>query len=391
MTMLCASPAGVMVAGRVSPRMREGFSTNKVRHGVKCTVSTSGNSSSAPLETPSSVERVALGKDGPMVSALGIGAWSWGDRSGYWGWGKEGGYGEEDVRDAYAATRQLGIDFIDTAEVYGFGMSEELLGKFVREEAAGKVDVPGESRGKVQVATKFAPLPWRFSASDVEGACRASLKRLEMDSIALYMIHWPGFLTNGWANDNYVDGLAKCKELGLCDSIGVSNFNAQRVRGAQARLSSRGLQLASNQVQYSLVYRNPERTGVVEACREAGTTIVAYSPLGQGLLTGKYGVDKAKPDGPRKSVFTDARLREVQPLVDLLQHIGDERGGKTPAQISLNWLLCKDVVPIPGVKNRRQIQQAAGALGWRLSDAEVAELDTISARVSTVGAPFEAW
>ena len=334
-------------------------------------------------------ERVQLGRDGPEVSALGIGAWSWGDRSGYWGWDK-GGYGEADVRDAYKATRELGIDFIDTAEVYGFGMSEQLLGGFVRDEASGILDV-GAPPSPPRVATKFAPLPWRFSAGDVEAACRASLGRLGADSVALYMLHWPGFLTQAWSNDAFVDGLGQCRAAGLCESVGVSNFSARRVREASARLAAVGVPLASNQVQYSLVYRNPERTGVVEACREAGTAVVAYSPLGQGLLTGKYGPDKAKPDGPRRAVFSDARLREVQPLVDLLGHIGDARGGKTPAQVSLNWLLCKDVIPIPGVKNRTQIEQAAGALGWRLSDAEVAELDATSARVSTVGAPFEAW
>jgi aryl-alcohol dehydrogenase-like predicted oxidoreductase len=182
---------------------------------------------------------VKLGKSNLEVSEMGLGAWSWGDRSNYWvGWTKEGS------RAAYDAAMAAGLTFIDTAEVYGFGTSEDFVGEFIRESS---------SPMKPTLATKFAPLPWRQTADSVVGACQKSLKRLQQERIGLYMIHWPGFFLNAFSNDAYVEGLARCHEQGLCEGVGVSNFNAQRVRGAARSLESRGTCLASNQVQYSLL------------------------------------------------------------------------------------------------------------------------------------------
>lgn len=203
--------------------------------------------------------------------------------------------------------------------MYGFGLSEEFTGEFIGSSPAP----PG---GTFQVATKFAPIPWRFTRASVVDACRASLRRLRMPRVALYIQHWPGFATNGWANDTFLQGLADCADAGLCDAVGVSNFNADRVRRAVAALADRGLVLSSNQVQYSLLYREPERNGVLDACRDAGVTLVAYSPLAQGLLTGKYTADAPAPAGPRAAVFTRAKTAAVQPLVGLMREIGNARG-----------------------------------------------------------------
>ena len=129
----------------------------------------------------------------------------------------------------------------------------------------------------------------------------------------------------------------------------------------------------------------------MEACREAGTTLVAYSPICQGLLSGKY--SRANPpQGPRRAFFTDARFAEVDTLLDVMRKVGAEHGGKTPTQVALNWTLCKGALPIPGAKSAAQVADLAGALGWRLSEGEVAELDAVSARIpSSTGAPFEKW
>ena len=292
--------------------------------------------------------------------------------------------------------------------MYGSGLSEEFTGEFVRSAPAGT---------SFQVASKFAPLPWRFNRGAVVDACRASLVRLKMSKMSLYIQHWPGFATNGWCNDVFLEGLADCVDAGLCDAVGVSNFKAERVRGAVKALGARGVVLSSNQVQYSLLYREPERNGVLEACREAGVTVVAYSPLAQGLLTGKYtGSGAAAPSGPRAAVFTPSRLAGVESLLGVMREIGQARGvrlllccvalctalhcahrprsqGKTPGQIAINWCLCKGTLPIPGVKNARQAQEVAGALGWRLTPEEVRALDAASDKVGTVafGAPFEKW
>lgn len=318
--------------------------------------------------------RVQLGKSPLQVSEMGLGAWSWGDRSGYWaGWTKEGS------RSAYDAALNAGIDFIDTAEVYGFGLSEEFVGEFMRETGTSPV-----------IATKFAPLPWRQTPDSLVAACRASLRRLGLPSMGLYIQHWPGFFLNAFANDAYLEGLARCVDLGLTSAVGVSNFNSSRVRNAAAVLEARGTCLSSNQVQYSLLYREPERNGVLEACREVGATLVAYSPLCQGLLSGKYSA-ASPPTGPRRAFFTDSRFSEISTLLDLLRKIGEERS-KSPTQVALNWTLCKDVLPIPGAKTAAQVEELAGALGWRLSEGEVAELDAVSAKIpSSSGAPFEKW
>ncbi|KAK9839785.1 hypothetical protein WJX81_001547 [Elliptochloris bilobata] len=325
---------------------------------------------------------------GHEVSALGIGAWSWGDRTGYWGWENQGrpdGYGEEENRAAYQALVDAGVTFLDTAEVYGFGKSEELVCDFIRRTPGSSVPF---------IATKFAPLPWRFTADTVEKALQASLRRLGQSSVGLYQIHWPGFpFINNWATDTFVEGLATVQQAGLAKAVGVSNFRADRMRKAHSILEARGVPLASNQVQYSLTYRAPERNGVMAACRELGVTLIAYSPMAQGLLTGKYTPGGTKAAGPRSGLFSDERLAAVQPLLGLMRKVGSEHGGKTCAQVAINWTICKGALPIPGAKNAKQAAEAAGALGWRLTADEVAALDAASDRLGadSMGAPFENW
>eukprot|EP00210_Caulerpa_lentillifera_P007002 g6696.t1 len=325
-----------------------------------------------------SVPRVELGKSGLRVSEVGIGAWSWGDRSGYWGYGKE--YGKTESADAFRALLASDLDFIDTAEVYGFGKSEEFIGEFIKESKSNPV-----------VATKFPPLPWRLTKESVPIALKASLKRLQLDKVGLYMIHWPGFFFNSFSNEAYVEGLASCVEEGLTEAIGVSNFNPARLRNAHETLKNRGIPLASNQVQYSLLYRKPETNGVMELCNELGITLVAYSPIAQGLLTGKYKQGNT-PTGPRGAMINDQRVKEVQSLLGAMEAIGEEHGGKTPAQVAINWVLCKGALPIPGAKTVKQVEELVGAVGWRLTDGEVDELDKLSLKyTSSTGAPFENW
>lgn len=138
------------------------------------------------------------------------------------------------------------------------------------------------------IATKFPPLPWRLTAESLPIALKASLKRLQLDKVGLYMIHWPGFFLNAFSNEAYIDGLGLCVEQGLTSAVGVSNFKEERLRQAHKQLADRGVPLASNQMQYSLLYRKPEKNGVMEACKELGITLVAYSPIAQGLLTGGF-------------------------------------------------------------------------------------------------------
>lgn len=302
---------------------------------------------------------VPLGSTNVRVSPLGVGAWAWGDR---WLWGYGRSYHRADVEAAFHASLKAGLDFFDTAEIYGFGLSERLLGEFVRD--AGRPAV---------VATKFAPYPWRVRRGDLQRALRKSLARLGLERVDLYQVHWPYPPRHV---ETWAAALADAVESGLARAVGVSNYSVDRMRRAHDVLARRGIPLASNQVDYSLLQRDPEHTGLLEACRELGVTLIAYSPLAQGVLTGKYD-PRHTPPGLHRRRFNARHLTRVQSLVALLKETAD-RHGKTLGQVALNWALCKGALPIPGAKNARQAEENAGALGWRLTPDEVAALDAAS-------------
>lgn len=303
---------------------------------------------------------VELGRTGIKVPALGIGAWAWGERL-FWGFGR--GYGKEDVRGAFTTAMQAGVNFFDTAEAYGRGKSEQFLGEFIR-----------ESGQPVIVATKFMPYPWRLWKSRLLAALRGSLQRLGLERVDLYQIHWhlPPIPVETW-----VEGLADAVEQDLARAVGVSNYSAGQMRRAFDTLAAHNIPLASNQVEYSLINRKVEENGLLELCKELDVTLIAYSPLGQGLLTGKY-TPENPPSGIRGLRYRVDLLRRTGPLVRLMEDIGQEHGGKTPAQVALNWTICKGALPIPGAKNARQARENMEALGWRLTPSQVASLDQAS-------------
>jgi aryl-alcohol dehydrogenase-like predicted oxidoreductase len=305
-----------------------------------------------------------LGPGGPAISPLGIGTWAWGDRM-VWGYGS-GDYSDSDLREAFRISIEAGITFFDTAEVYGMGRSETILGENVR--AAG---------AKVVIATKFFPFPWRLGRGTVVRALRRSLARLGVEQVDLYQIHWPTPLV---AVDTLINGLADAVEAGLTKTVGVSNYNVEQMRQAHEALARRGVPLTSNQVQYSLVHRQPERSGLSDVCRELGITLIAYSPLGMGTLTGKY-TPENPPPGTRGRRYSREFLSNLQPLIAKMRDIGATHGDKTPAQVALNWVMGKGAVPIPGAKNARQAQDNVEALNWSLTEAELAALDAASQHV----------
>ena len=313
--------------------------------------------------------RVQLGKTDLTIPLLGSGTWAWGDKM-LWGFGK--GYGEADLRGAFRASLECGADFFDTAEVYGSGRSEQFLGQFTAED-----------RREAVVATKFMPFPWRLRHKSLVEALQRSLSRLGLERVDLYQIHWP---FPPVSIKTWMAAMADAVQAGLTRAVGVSNYNVDQMRQAHAALAKFGIPLASNQVQYSLLHRHPERNGLLRACDDLGVTLIAYSPLAQGLLSDKYGPDNPPP-GLRGRRFGRTRLAEIQPLVALLGEIGQAHGGKTPAQAALNWAMCKGSVPIPGAKNASQARDNTGALGWRKSHDEVAALDAASDRLAQKSQP----
>ncbi len=304
---------------------------------------------------------IPLGRTEVRVPPLGLGTWAWGDRL-FWGYGRS--HTDADLEAAFQAALEAGLTFFDTAEVYGNGRSERLLGRF----AGAREGTP------LQVATKFFPYPWRWRPRALRRALQGSLRRLGMQQVALYQIHWP-FPPR--AIDVWVRALGEVVQEGLALAAGVSNYDLSQTKRAQAILEDMGIPLASNQVAYSLLQRQPERNGLLAYCQEQGITLIAYSPLGMGLLTGKYTPDHPPP-GVRGRRYGRAYLERIQPLLGLLREIGQGHGNKSPAQVALNWVICKGALPIPGVKNPAQVEVNAGALGWRLTPDEVAALDAAS-------------
>jgi aryl-alcohol dehydrogenase-like predicted oxidoreductase len=291
---------------------------------------------------------------------FGIGTWAWGDRL-FWGFGR--GYAAEDLRQVYDSSLEAGIRLFDTAEVYGQGRSEQFLGEFIR-----------ESGEQVIIATKFLPFPWRLSRRSLIRALQGSLKRLGVRQVDLYQVHQPLPPVNV---ETWMSAMAEAVQMGLTREVGVSNYDLSWTQRAYDALAREGIPLASNQVEYSLINRKIEKDGLLKLCQDLGIRLIAYSPLGMGLLTGKYTRDNP-PSGIRGSRNNRRLLERMTPLLTLMKRIGSDHAGKTPAQVALNWTICKGTLPIPGAKNLSQAEQNAGALGWELSSEEVAALDEAS-------------
>lgn len=287
---------------------------------------------------------------------LGLGAWQWGDRV-IWGYGQT--HTDKDIREAFDVSLNLGVRFVDTAEIYGSGTSERLLGKFIKE-----TDQP------ILVATKFFPWPWRFSKGFIPRALKGSLERMGLESVDLYQIHWPSVFMSP---ETMMEGMVECVKQGMTRTVGVSNFGQQRMLRAYSTLAQHGIPLASNQVHYSLLSREVEKNGTLARCKELGIRLIAYSPLEKGLLTGKY-TSETPPPGVRASQYAEL-LKKLPPVIRLLQEIGQNHAGKTASQVALNWLICKGALPIPGAKTPQQAESNAGGAGWQMTEDEVAKLD----------------
>jgi len=298
-----------------------------------------------------------LGDTNLSISRIGVGTWAWGSRI-LWGYGRD--YTEADLIAVYEESLKSGVNFFDTAEIYGMGDSEEILGRCLRDS---KTDI------SPVIATKFFPFPWRLGRNTLKQALAGSLKRLGLNRVELYQLHQP-LNINKWLN-----AIADVYQEGLISAIGVSNYNPEKLKRAHDILGNRGIKLASNQVQYSLIYRQNESNGLLSLCQELRVAFLAYSPIAQGVLTGKY-----TPQNPPRGILRSRKYRRAvlerwQPLLKVMTKISEENAGRTLAQIALNWVLSKGAIPIVGAKNISQIKDNIAALDWQLSDKDVARLD----------------
>lgn len=294
---------------------------------------------------------VQLGATGLAVSRIGVGAMTWGRGTAV------------ASRDAFNASLDAGVTFVDTAEIYGRGLSERLVGRFT------------EKRAGAFVATKFAPLPYRLGAGAVAKALAASLTRLRMERVDLYQVHWPYSLLR---IEPLMEALAEEVEAGRVGAVGVSNYSADQMRRAHAVLAGRGIPLASNQVHYSLLHRAPERNGVLEACHELNVSLIAYTPIASGVLTGKYRPGGARPSGYRRFSKPFRNLAALEPLIAELERIGAGYG-RTAGQVALNWLARQHlVIPIPGAKDAAQAASNAGAMEFEITAEEAERLEALT-------------
>jgi len=300
------------------------------------------------------------------LPAMGCGTWAWGNRL-LWGYDQSM---DGELQRGLNHCVSHGVTLFDTGDSYGTGRlngrSEILLGQFARAYS-------GPNQESICLATKLAAYPWRLTRGAVVRACAGSAKRLGRP-VDLAQMHWSTANYAPWQEGPFLDGLMDLCQRGLVQGVGLSNFGPKRLRLAHRRFSERGIAIATLQVQYSLVSTYPVTDlGLKEVCDELGIRLIAYSPLGLGLLSGKYRAQGPYPKGLRGLVFRQL-LPGLQPLLETLGAIATHRH-KTPAQVAINWCICKGTLPIPGSKSLGQAQQNTGALGWSLAEGEVNELD----------------
>ncbi|CAN1250980.1 Pyridoxal reductase, chloroplastic [Linum perenne] len=237
-------------------------------------------------------------KMGPMsVSPMGFGTWAWGNQL-LWGYDESM---DTDLQRIFNLAVENGINLFDTADSYGTGklngQSEKLLGKFIRE-------FPGKrARDDIVIATKFAAYPWRVTPGQFVKACKGSLERLQIEKIGIGQLHWSTANYAPFQEQALWDGLVAMYDQGLVQGVGVSNYGPKQLVKIHDYLKPRGVPLCSAQVQFSLVSMGEEQMEIKQVCDSLGIRLIAYSPLGLGMLTGKY-TSSSLPSGPRYIQFT---------------------------------------------------------------------------------------
>ncbi len=293
---------------------------------------------------------------GLRLSTIGLGAWQFGTER--WGYGQD--FTREDAVAAVHASLDAGVNWIDTAEVYGDGLSEEIIAEAL-----------GDRIRDVIIATKVSGSHLR--RRDVLRAAEGSLRRLKRDWIDLYQLHWP----NSYVPlEETLEALERLLQEGKVRYVGVSNYPPELMEVLRQALGER---LVSNQVRYSLADRSVEKH-ILPYCRRHGMVVIAYSPLGQGLLTGKYTPDHLPQDPIRGNspLFQSPNVDRIWDVVAVLKELAASYG-KTPAQVALRWLIQQEgVVAIPGAKNAQQARDNAGAMDFTLSEEDWKRLEEVS-------------
>jgi len=299
------------------------------------------------------------------ISKIGLGTWQFGSRE--WGYGE--GYAAQEAHAIVSRAIELGVTLFDTAEIYGFGRSERILGRAL-----------GDRLESVFLATKILPvLP---VAPVVEQRAVASANRLEARRLDLYQVHQPNPVVR---DGTIMRGMRALQRVGLVGEVGVSNYSLGRWQAAEDALGSRVL---SNQVRYNLVDRSPERELLPYAASN-GRLVIAYSPLAQGLLSGRYRGD-SRPGNPVRAanpLYLPENLRRAGELIGALREVADAHSA-TPAQIALAWVIHHPAVAaIPGASSVEQVERNAAAADITLTEDQYQALLAASARFRPISGP----
>ena len=294
-----------------------------------------------------------LGTSETKISQIGLGTWQFGSKG--WGYGKD--FGKQDAINIVHRALELGVNLIDTAEVYGGGKSEIILGQALE----------GYDREDFVLVSKFLPTAIRPSA--VNRALAKSLKRLQTDYLDVYLIHWPNPLLPLGATLKHMEKMA---DEGLIRHIGISNFGLKRFQKAQSKMQKHPIDV--DQLNYSMA-KSKVKDLFLPYAEENNITIMAYSPLGQGFLTGKYNAKNA-PKGTRRMnrLYTKSNFKRAAPMLEELTPVAQLQD-VSMAQVALSWLIKdKSVVAIPGAKNITQLEANVQASELNLTNSEIDQL-----------------
>jgi aryl-alcohol dehydrogenase-like predicted oxidoreductase len=322
------------------------------------------------------MEKRRLGKTDIEITPIGLGCWQFAQGQGLMGRSVWDSIDQETITSVIEAALKGGVSWFDTAEAYGKGVSEKSL--------AAALAALAVAPGSVGIATKWWPL-FR-TAGSVAATIDARIEALSPYPINLYQVHQPISLSS---IPSQMREMAKLVRAGKIRSVGVSNFSAQKMEQAHAALAAEGIPLASNQVRFNLLDRAIESNGVLETARRLGITIIAYSPLAQGMLTGRFHDDpslvKNLPRG-RKLMggFTPEGLARTAPLIEELRAVAKAHGASVP-QVALSWTVSfhgKTVVAIPGATKPAQATASAAAMGITLSEKELSGIDEASRKAA---------
>lgn len=316
------------------------------------------------------IKQRKLGHTPFAITPIGLGCWQFSKQKNLAGkfWPT---LEDEVIQNVVALSLEGGISWFDTAEVYGNSASEKALSKALQ--------MAGKKPGEVFVATKWWPM---FRTADNIGKTISHrIEALAPYPVDLYQVHQPWGFSSAKSE---MEAMAGILRQGLIKSIGISNFDMMKMKNAWDSLDQIGIPLASNQVRYNLLNRRIESNGVMDMAKKLGITIIAYSPLAQGLLTGKFHdhPELLKNIGMRKynAQFKARNLQKSLPVINLLKTLAGKYQA-TPAQIALNWLINfhgETVVAIPGATKESHVRENTGAMTFRLSDEDMEKLDFIS-------------